>query len=38
MMHYSVQHRHRILVKGHRFWYFAKNMGKKVKKNITNKT
>ena len=35
MVHYSVQHRDRIFVKGYRFFSFAKNVGKNIGKNIS---
>ena len=35
MMRYSVQPRDRIFAKGYRFLSFAKNMGKKICKNIS---
>ena len=34
MMHYSVQPRYRIVVKGYGFLSFSKNMGKNIGKNI----
>ena len=34
MMHYSLQPRDRIFVKGYGFLSFAKNMGKSIGKNI----
>ena len=34
-MHYSVQPRYRIFVKGYGFLSFAKNMGKNIGKNIS---
>ena len=34
MTRYSVQHRDRTFVKGHRFVSFAENMGKNIVKNI----
>ena len=34
MMHYSVQPRDRIVVKGYGFLFFSKNMGKNIGKNI----
>ena len=35
MIHYSVQSRDRIFVKGYGFLLFAKNMGKNIGKNIS---
>ena len=35
MMHYSVQLRERIFVKGYEFLIFSKNMGKSIGKNIS---
>ena len=35
MTHYSVQPRDRIFVKGYGFLSFAKNMSKKISKNIS---
>ena len=37
MMRYSVQTRDQIFVKGYRFLSFAKNMGKKIIKNLSGK-
>ena len=34
MMHYSVQPKDRVFVKGYEFLCFAKNMGKNIGKNI----
>ena len=36
MIRYSVQPRERIFVKGYRFLFLARNMGKNVGKNIGN--
>ena len=36
-MHYSVQPRDRIIVKGHGFLSFAKNMGKNISKRMKGK-
>ena len=35
MMHYSTEPRDRIFVKGYGFWFFAKNKGNKLGKNIS---
>ena len=35
MMHYAVQPRDRMFVKGYAFLFFAKNMGKNIGKNIS---
>ena len=37
MMRYSLQPRDQILVKGYEFLSFAKNMGKKLSKNLRGK-
>ena len=37
MMQYSLQPKDRILVKGYRFFSFAKNMGKDIGRKITKK-
>ena len=37
MMRYSLQPRDQILVKGYEFLSFAKNMGKKLSKNLRSK-
>ena len=34
MIHYSVQSRSQVFVKGYRFLSFAKNMAKKISKSI----
>ena len=34
MMHYSVQPKDRVFIKGYGFLCFAKNMGKNIGKNI----
>ena len=37
MMRCSVQPRDQIFVKGYRFLYFAKNIGKSISKNLSSK-
>ena len=37
MIHYSIQRRDWIFVKGYEFLSFAKNMGKNISKNLSSK-